>query len=360
MTRYRWIAARKAEGHHVRLACRALRVAPSCYYEWATRHGAGPNDADLEEAYLVNEIRDIHDTLDDSYGSPRLTKELNLRGFGVNHKRTERLVATYGLFAKDARRRKLRTTIPDVSAPPLPDLIQRDFRVGEPGRRTCGDITYIATDEGWLYLADVEDLGSRRIIGYSMDDNMRSELVEAAMTMAVTTRGGTVKGMIFHHDRGGQYMSKDFRTLCERHGVLQSVGRTGSCHDNAVAESFWATLKREFVERFDSSHEPKPSAPSLFGSTTTTVFDCTRRSTTCRRSSGSYNSLAVRVRQHKYVSGIWGEGQLSIVEDFDVIEDGVGQFESRLPLLSIEQFVLHARPERLHHGVVERVTDRPE
>ncbi len=250
MTRYRWIAARKAEGHHVRLACRALRVAPSCYYEWATRHGAGPNDADLEEAYLVNEIRDIHDTLDDSYGSPRLTKELNLRGFGVNHKRTERLVATYGLFAKDARRRKLRTTIPDVSAPPLPDLIQRDFRVGEPGRRTCGDITYIATDEGWLYLADVEDLGSRRIIGYSMDDNMRSELVEAAMTMAVTTRGGTVKGMIFHHDRGGQYMSKDFRTLCERHGVLQSVGRTGSCHDNAVAESFWATLKREFVERF--------------------------------------------------------------------------------------------------------------
>ena len=192
----------------------------------------------------------IHDTLDDTYGSPRLTSELRQRGFCANHKRIERLVKEHGLYARDARRKKVRTTIPDVSAPPLPDLVQRDFSVGESGRRTCGDITYIPTDEGWLYLADVEDLGSRRIVGYAMDDHIRTELVEKALTMAVAMRGGDVAGMIFHHDRGSQYMSGDFRKLCARHEIRQSVGRTGSCHDNAVAESFWATLKREFVDRF--------------------------------------------------------------------------------------------------------------
>ncbi|MGC2484880.1 MAG: IS3 family transposase [Acidimicrobiales bacterium] len=250
MSRYRWVRARKAEGHNVRLACRALRIAPSSYYEWCARHGEGPSEADLNEAYLVNEIRDIHDTLDDAYGSPRLTSELAKRGFCANHKRIERLVRQNGLYAKDARRKRVRTTIPDVSAPPLPDLVQRDFSVGQPGQRTCGDITYIPTGEGWLYLADVEDLGSRRIVGYAMEDHMRSELVERALSMAIDTRGGEVTGMIFHHDRGGQYMSGDFRKLCERHEIRQSVGRTGSCLDNAVAESFWATLKREFVDRF--------------------------------------------------------------------------------------------------------------
>ncbi len=250
MSRYRWIAARKAEGHSVRLACSALRVSASSYYEWRRRHGAGPSERDLDEAYLVQAIIAIHDTLDDTYGSPRLTSELRQRGFCANHKRIERLVKEHGLYARDARRKKVRTTIPDVSAPPLPDLVQRDFSVGESGRRTCGDITYIPTDEGWLYLADVEDLGSRRIVGYAMDDHMRTELVEKALTMAVAMRGGDVAGMIFHHDRGSQYMSGDFRRLCARHEIHQSVGRTGSCRDNAVAESFWATLKREFVDRF--------------------------------------------------------------------------------------------------------------
>jgi putative transposase len=195
-------------------------------------------------------LRDIHDHFDDSYGSPRLTNELATRGFCANHKRVERLVATYGLYATDARRKKMRTTIPDLWAPPLPDLVQPDFSVGEPGRRTCGDITYIRTDEGWLFLASVLDLGSRRIVGYAMESHMRTELVAAALTMAIDCRDGDVDEMIFHHDRGSQYMSNDFRALCERNGILQSVGRTGSCHDNAVAESLWATMKREFVHRY--------------------------------------------------------------------------------------------------------------
>ena len=145
---------------------------------------------------------DVHRDLDDTYGSPRMTDELRDRGFGVNHKRVERLMAQNGLYAKDGRRRKLRTTIPDISARPLPDLMAQDFSVGEPGERACGDITYVPTDEGWLYLADVLDLGSRRVIGLAMEDHMRTELVSSALDMAVTTRGGDVEGMVFHHDRG--------------------------------------------------------------------------------------------------------------------------------------------------------------
>jgi len=209
-----------------------------------------PSLEEWDEAHLVNEMHDVHRHLDDTYGSPRMTGELRRRGYCVNHKRVERLMVDNGIVAADARRKKLRTTIPDLSAPPLPDLVGRDFSVGEPGRRTCGDITYIPTGEGWLYLADVLDLGSRRVVGYSMSDHMRTELVEAALKMAVKTRGGEVAAMIFHHDRGSQYMSKDFRRLCKRHRISQSVGRIGSSADNAAAESFWSSLKRELVHRY--------------------------------------------------------------------------------------------------------------
>ena len=183
-----------------------------------------------------------------------MTTELRRRGFCVNRKRTERLMRDNGIVATDARRRKVRTTIPDLTAPPLPDLVARDFAVGEPGLRTCGDITYVATDEGWCYVASVLDLGSRRVVGFAIDERMPTELVARALDMAVLTRGSDVKGMVFHHDRGAQYLSRDFRELCERHGISQSVGRIGSSHDNAVAESFWATMKRECVhrQRFES------------------------------------------------------------------------------------------------------------
>jgi putative transposase len=249
VTKYRWIAARKAEGFAVRLCCSVTAVAPSSYYDWHHAHGAGPTSHEIDEAYLVNEIKAIHDTLDDSYGSPRLTHELARRR-SINHKRVERVVREHALYAVDARRRRCRTTIPDVSAPPLADLVQRDFRVGEPGQRTCGDITYIRTSEGWLFLAGVLDLGSRRCLGYAMDERMPTALVSRALNMAIDLRGGAVDGMIFHADRGTQYMSREFRELCEQHGVAQSVGRTGSCHDNAVSESFWATMKREMVSRW--------------------------------------------------------------------------------------------------------------
>jgi transposase InsO family protein len=249
VSRYRHVSAMKAEGFPVEAACAAAEVSTSAYYDWLARSQA-PTEAEWDEAIVVNEMVDIHEHLDDTYGSPRLTDELRRRGHCVNHKRVERLQADNGLYAEEGRRRKVRTTIPDVTAPPLPDLVRRDFTPGEPAERTCGDITYIPTGEGWLYMADVLDIGSRRIVGYAMAEHMRSELVEDALEMAVATRGGEVTGMLFHHDRGAQYMGKDFRKLCTRLGIDQSVGRIGSSQDNAVAESFWATLKRELVSRY--------------------------------------------------------------------------------------------------------------
>jgi putative transposase len=249
VSRYRHVSAMKAQGFPIEAACGAAEVSTSAYYDWVAR-SACASDAEWDEALLVNEIHDVHEHLDDTYGSPRMTDELRDRGFCVNHKHVERLMRENGLHAKDGRRPKVRTTIPDVSAPPLPDLVGRDFSRGEPGERTCGDITYIGTEEGWLYLADVLDLGSRRVVGFAMAEHMRSELVESALEMAVATRGGQVAGMVFHHDRGAQYMGRDFRKLCATHRIAQSVGRIGSSQDNAVAESFWATLKREMVSRY--------------------------------------------------------------------------------------------------------------
>jgi len=250
MSRYMWVDARKAEGFEVKAACQAIEVPTSSYYDFKVREASGPSEEEWDEAILINEMRKVHDDLDDAYGSPRMTDELADRGLCANHKRVERLMAANGLHARDGRRRKIRTTIPDLTAPPLPDLIGRDFHVGDPGERSCGDITYVPTDEGWLYLADVLDLGSRRVIGFAMESHMRTELVSSAMEMAIDSRGGDVSSMIFHHDRGSQYMSREFRELCERHGICQSTGRVGSCLDNAAAESFWATLKRELVSRY--------------------------------------------------------------------------------------------------------------
>ena len=204
MMHYAWVDSRKAEGFPVVSACRVAEVSTSAYYEHKVREAAGATEADWDEAILINEMWDIHNNVNDSYGSPRMHTALSDRGFCHNHKKTERLMAQNGVYAVDGRRKKVKTTIPDVSAPPLPDLVKRDFSTGEPGKRTCGDITYIPTDEGWLYLADVLDIGSRRIIGYAMDARMETKLVSDALEMAITTRGGKVKGMIFHGDRGSQ------------------------------------------------------------------------------------------------------------------------------------------------------------
>jgi putative transposase len=196
VTKYRWIAARSAEGFPVRLCCRVLEMAASSYYDWLHVYGAGATDRELDEAHLVNAIIIVHDSLDDTYGLLRLTHELRHERC-VNHKRVKRIVRQHGLYAKGARRRKYRTTILDVSVPPMPDPIGRDFRVGELGLRTWGDITYIPTGEGWLFFAGVLDFGSRRCLGCAMDERKLTEPVSRALRMAADTRSGDVEGMIF-------------------------------------------------------------------------------------------------------------------------------------------------------------------
>jgi putative transposase len=248
VSRYLHVSAMKAEGFAVRAACRAAEISSSSYYAWCDAEAAGPSEAARVEVELVAEIRQIHSELDKSYGSPRMTDELRRRGRCVNHKRVERLMRAHDIVGLTERRR-VRTTIPAEDAPPVPDLVERRFSPGAPDIAWCGDISYIPTDEGWLYLSSVLDLGSRRLLGWAMDDNMATPLVADALEMAVDLRG-TARGVIFHSDRGSQYLGGTYRDLCEHHGIRQSAGRVATCFDNAVAESFWASLKRELVHRY--------------------------------------------------------------------------------------------------------------
>ena len=249
MTRYKWIAARRAEGFPIKVACKVAEVSRQAFHDWRAKRAAGPTDAEVADAALVAAMREIQVDFDDTYGQPRMTPELHERGFEVNHQRVERLMRAHGIVGVH-KPAKVRTTIPAEDNPPMPDLIGCRFDPGKPDVAWVGDITYLATGEGWLYLASVLDLGSRRWLGYSMADHMRTELVADALDMAVATRNGHVKRTIFHGDRGSQYMSADYRKLVTGHGMRQSVGRTGVCWDNAVAEAAWSSLKRELVHRY--------------------------------------------------------------------------------------------------------------
>ena len=249
MNRYRWIGSQEADGFPVITACRVSEVSTSSYYEWKARLQAGPTAAEMEEQMLVSKIREIHSDSDGAYGSPRITAELHRFGYCVNHKRVEQLMQKNGIVGVTPRRR-VRTTIADKNAPPLPDLARRRFAPGAPNVAWAGDITYIPTGEGWLYLSSVLDLGSRRLLGWEMDDCMPTALVGGALTKSCRLRGFDVEGVIFHSDRGSQYMSTEYRDLCLNLGIRQSVGRVATCFDNAVAESFWSSLKRELIHRY--------------------------------------------------------------------------------------------------------------
>jgi len=249
VTRYRWVADRKAEGFPITMACEVAEVSRQAFYDWRLRLVGGPSEAEQAEEVLVALMRDIHDEFDETYGSPRMTVELSNQGTVVNHKRVERLMRVHGIVGVH-KPAKVRTTIPAEGNPPLPDLVQRGFAVGRPDVAWVSDITYIPTGAGWLYLATVLDLGSRRLLGYSMASHMRTSLITDALEMAAGIRGGATAGIVFHSDRGSQYMSGDFRHLVADLEMVQSVGRTGVCWDNSVAESFFSSLKRELVSRY--------------------------------------------------------------------------------------------------------------
>jgi putative transposase len=229
-------------------ACRAAGVSASAFYAWAARREQEPRVAEHAQAELVAKIRTIHAESGDTYGSPRVTAELRRRGWMVNHKRVERLMATHGIVGHRPRRRGL--TKPNTAEAPAPDLVGRLFAPDQPDRIWVSDLTYIPTDEGWLYLASVIDLASRHLLGWSMGQHHDAGLVCDALDAAVATRGRSrMDATIFHSDRGSEYTSAACIDVCERLGLRRSMGRTGSCLDNAVAESFFATLKVELVDR---------------------------------------------------------------------------------------------------------------
>jgi transposase InsO family protein len=244
---YSFIVAEKVN-FPIAFMCRFFDIGRQSYYDWEKAQSV-PSARRLFEDDIVAVMQEIHQESDETYGSPRMTPALRNRGFCVNHKRVERLMRQHGM-AGYVPRSKIRTTIPADDINNLPDLVKRDFVKPAPDLAWCGDITYVRTGEGWLYLATVLDLGSRRLLGYSMADNIRTELIEKAIRAAVKTRGKPkMDNVIFHSDRGSQYTSGDFKKTCITLGVVRSVGRKATCYDNAVAESFFASLKKEFVHR---------------------------------------------------------------------------------------------------------------
>jgi len=247
--RYRCVDAQKAAGFPVAAACQAAGVTRSAYYAWTTERRQGLAGRQREQARLVGEIRRIHARSHGTYGAPRVTVELRRRGWKVNHKRVERLMRTHGIVGYRPRRRRSLTR-PDTAAAPAPDLLGRLFDPDQPDVAWCSDVTYIPTDEGWLYLASVIDLASRHPLGYSMATHHDATLVCDALGAAVATRGGQpMHGTVFHSDRGSEYTSAACIQACQRLGLRRSMSRTGSCQDNAVAESWFASLKVELVNR---------------------------------------------------------------------------------------------------------------
>jgi transposase InsO family protein len=240
VSRYRFIAVEKAH-YSVVLLCRVLGVAKSAFYAWQRQTVSARAQADGQ---LTDDIKQIYDGSRCTYGAPRVHAELRNRGKRVGRKRVARLMRTAGLVGRTPRRFR-RTTIPEPSAQ-VQDLVQRQFDPTEPNQLWLSDITYIRTWEGWLYLAVILDAYSRKVVGWALADHMRTELVTAALQMALISRQ-PAPGLVCHSDRGSQYTSATYRDLLNQHGLRHSIGRPGTCWDNAVAESFFATLKNELI-----------------------------------------------------------------------------------------------------------------
>jgi putative transposase len=237
--------------------CRLLGVSASGYYAWQSR---APCARDESDAALLERIRAIHRASRSTYGAPRIHAELAEQGQAVGRKRIARLMRNAGL-AGVSRRKSPRTTLRDARARPAPDLVERDFTAEAPDRLWVADITYIPTWAGFLYLAVVLDAFSRRVIGWSMANHLRARLVLDALDMALCQR--QPEGVIHHSDQGSQYTSIAFGQRCRRHAVRPSMGSVGDCYDNAMAESFFATLECELIDRV-TMRNAREAAQELF------------------------------------------------------------------------------------------------
>lgn len=224
--------------------CRVLEVSTSGYYAWLKRNTSQHSQAD---GLLSDRIRWIHLRSRGTYGAPRIHAELADEGVRVGRKRVARLMQAAGLQGV-SRRRRPRTTLRAVGAQPAPDLVERDFGMTAPDRLWVADITYVPTWSGFLYLAVVLDAWSRRVVGWSMAGHLRTELVLDALDMAIRRRRPV--GVIHHSDHGSQYTSIAFGQRCREADVRPSMGSVGDCYDNALCESFFATLECELLDRY--------------------------------------------------------------------------------------------------------------
>lgn len=245
MNRFQFVADHQ-QRYGVKRLCQIIGVSRSSYYYWrAAAEARAARDA--ADTALVGRIQAVHAAHDGTYGAPRITAELRDAGLAVNRKRVARVMRRFGVQGLRLRRRT-RTTVPDPAAAKAPDLIGRDFTAPAVNQRYVGDITYLPVGErGFLYLATVIDLHSRRLAGWAIADHMRTDLVIDALHAAQHTRG-SLHGAIMHTDHGAQYTSRAFDQACTAAGVRQSMSAVGSSADNAAAESFNATFKRETLQ----------------------------------------------------------------------------------------------------------------
>ncbi len=241
---FSFIAAEKAD-YPVAVMCRALEVNRTSFHDWERR---APCQRALTDAWLTEKIKEIHEQKRRVYGAPRIHAELRMQhGIRVGRKRVERLMRAAGISGLVPKRRG-RTTITVPGVRVADDLVERQFRPEAPNVLWLADITYLRSWEGWLYLAAIQDAYSRRIVGWSMAEHMRSELVTDALEMAVHRRRPD-PGLIHHSDQGSQYVSLGFGQAARDAGIAISMGSKGDAYDNAVAESFFATIKKELIHR---------------------------------------------------------------------------------------------------------------
>jgi transposase InsO family protein len=225
--------------------CRVLDVSPAGFYGWRTR---APSAHALADERLMLNVRVSHQRSAGTYGAPRVHQDLRAQGFHVGKKRVARLMRQQGLVGR-VRRRRVRTTDSTHPDPVAPNLLARQFAVqgiGAMDRIWVSDITYVPTREGWLFLATVLDLASRRVVGWAMRETLELDLALSALRMALGTRR-PAPGLLHHSDRGTQYAAAEYRAVLAAHGMIASMSRKGDCWDNAVAESFFATLELELI-----------------------------------------------------------------------------------------------------------------
>jgi putative transposase len=250
--RFRFIEDRRVD-YPVRVMCRVLEVSPAGYYAWRSRPESARSIANRE---LLADIKRAHRDSHGRYGSPRIHAELTAQGRGASRGRIERQMRHHGIRAIMAKPRRCRTTDSGHGFPIAPNLLDRKFSTAARNQVWLADITYIDTDQGWLYLAAVLDMYSRRIVGWAMADHLRAELPSAALRMAIRQQRPE-PGLIHHSDRGVQYASAEYRQIMHTAGFRASMSRRADCYDNAPMESFFHTLKTELVHhrQYATQHE---------------------------------------------------------------------------------------------------------